>query len=122
MIPRIALAWWVSAGSRGQLLKAALGAVLAVAITVALCSLGTGARQAIEAELLGEGHSVRVRPPSFGIGPLESSWFMSRAALPGSIAFKANSAWAGSSSKSSSPANTAAIQRSACSLIVNQRP
>jgi hypothetical protein len=68
---RLSLAWWVSAGSRGQLLRAALGAVVAVAGTVALCSLGAGGRLALEAELLGEGHSVRVRPPSFGIGPLD---------------------------------------------------
>ena len=67
----ITLAWWLSKGYRGQLLRAALGAFFAVALTVGLCSLGESARSAVNDELLGGGDVIRARPPSFGVGPVD---------------------------------------------------
>ncbi|MEE2752014.1 MAG: ABC transporter permease [Myxococcota bacterium] len=65
------LSWWVSAGSRGQLLRASIGAICAIALTVAVCGLGESAREALETELLGEGQLVRARPPRLAVGPLD---------------------------------------------------
>jgi hypothetical protein len=62
---------WLSSGYRAAIIKATIGAMIAMAITVSLASLGESARTAITDQLLGGGDSLRVRPPSLSVGPIE---------------------------------------------------
>ena len=65
------LIWWLSSGYRSALIKSAVGAVLAVGMTVGICSLGNGAREAIQNQLMGGGDQLRVKPPSYTIGSID---------------------------------------------------
>ena len=65
------LIWWLSSGYRTALIKSAVGAVLAVGLTVGVCSLGNGAREAIQEQLMGGGDQLRVKPPSYTIGSID---------------------------------------------------
>ena len=49
------LLWWLSSGYRSALIKSALGAIVAVGLTVGICALGNGARLAIQDQLMGGG-------------------------------------------------------------------
>ena len=65
------LIWWLSSGYRAALVKSAVGAILAVGLTVGICSLGNGARVAIQDQLMGGGDQLRVKPPSYTIGSID---------------------------------------------------
>ena len=65
------LIWWLSSGYRAALIKSAVGAILAVGLTVGVCSLGNGARVAIQDQLMGGGDQLRVKPPSYTIGSID---------------------------------------------------
>jgi ABC-type antimicrobial peptide transport system permease subunit len=65
------LLWWLSSGYRSALIKSAVGAILAVGLTVGICSLGNGARTAIQDQLMGGGDQLRVKPPSYSVGSLD---------------------------------------------------
>ncbi len=71
MIRWLTLLRWCSAGYRWAMVRAGLGAMLGVAITIALLSLGESARTLIATELLGGGDRIRVKPPSFNLGPVD---------------------------------------------------
>jgi hypothetical protein len=62
---------WLSSGYRTEIIKATIGAMVAIAITVSIAALGESARTAITDQLLGGGDSLRVRPPSLSVGPIE---------------------------------------------------
>ena len=65
------LLWWLSSGYRSALIKSALGAIVAVGLTVGICALGNGARLAIQDQLMGGGDQLRVKPPSYSIGAID---------------------------------------------------
>jgi|GEM_PF-2568328 len=65
--------WWLSAGYRSALIKSAIGAIVAIGLTVGICSLGNGARNAIQEELLSGGGQFRVKAPAYNIGPINLS-------------------------------------------------
>ena len=65
--------WWLSAGYRSALVKSAIGAIVAIGLTVGICSLGNGARNAIQEELITGGGQFRVKAPAYNIGPINLS-------------------------------------------------
>jgi len=62
---------WLSSGYRSDIIKATIGAMVAITLTVSMAALGESARTAITEQLLGGGDSLRVRPPSLSVGPIE---------------------------------------------------
>lgn len=77
MSPR--LWWWTSTGHRGAMLRAALGVVLVVALSMAAMGLLGGLSTSLRAELSGMGGELRVRPPSLSLGAID----LSGGVLPG---------------------------------------
>jgi len=78
----LTISWWMSAGFRLQILRAGVGAVVGVAFTLALCTLGESSREALVEQLLGGGEQIRaIQRPGLALGGIDVTSMISKGRL-----------------------------------------